>query len=54
MYRRQTSIRSGMLLAMGKDFCATEGVLGRDLGDLIMESCNKLVSTAMRESEDSD
>ncbi|KAF2499999.1 actin-like ATPase domain-containing protein [Lophium mytilinum] len=37
----QTSIRSGMLLSMGKGFLATEGTLGQDLGELIMKSCQE-------------
>ena len=35
----QTSPRGGNLLAMGKGFCATHGVEGEDLGELIMRSC---------------
>ncbi|XTI85911.1 actin-like ATPase domain-containing protein [Cenococcum geophilum] len=35
----QTSIRSGMLLEMGKGFRATEGTLGQDLSELIMRPC---------------
>ena len=35
----QTSPRSGRLLAMGKGFCATHGVEGQDLSELIMQSC---------------
>ncbi|KAI9661177.1 MAG: hypothetical protein M1821_009504 [Bathelium mastoideum] len=38
----QTSIRSGTLLQMGKGFCATHGVQGSDLGDLIMQACTKI------------
>lgn len=37
----QTSPRSGRLLAMGKGFCATDGVLGEDLGELLMTSCRE-------------
>ncbi|KAH7401071.1 hexokinase-1 [Phaeosphaeria sp. MPI-PUGE-AT-0046c] len=37
----QTSIRSANLLAMGKGFRATEGVLGQDLSELIMTPCRK-------------
>ena len=40
---RQTSIRGGTLLQMGKGFCATHGVQGHDLGDLIMQACTKIV-----------
>jgi hexokinase len=35
----QTSPRTGKLLAMGKGFCATHGVEGEDLSELIMTSC---------------
>jgi len=35
----QTSPGSGKLLAMGKGFCATHGVQGQDLSELIMRSC---------------
>jgi len=35
----QTSARSGFLLQMGKGFCATNGVQGRDLCELIMTPC---------------
>ncbi|KAI9756117.1 MAG: 18S rRNA maturation protein [Chaenotheca gracillima] len=37
----QTSIRSGTLLGMGKGFYAAHGVLGQDLGDLIMQACQR-------------
>ncbi|KAI9766417.1 MAG: hypothetical protein M1840_006523 [Geoglossum simile] len=37
----QTSIRSGNLLKMGKGFHAADDVLGRDLGELIMEACQR-------------
>ncbi|KAI4707166.1 hypothetical protein J4E89_008105 [Alternaria sp. Ai002NY15] len=37
----QTSSRSANLLAMGKGFRATEGVLGQDLSELIMAPCRK-------------
>jgi hexokinase len=37
----QTSIHSGNLMAMGKGFRATEGTLGRDLTELIMEPCRR-------------
>ncbi|KAH0558516.1 hypothetical protein GP486_004824 [Trichoglossum hirsutum] len=37
----QTSIRSGMLLDMGKGFRAAHGVLGRDLGELVMDACRR-------------
>lgn len=37
----QTCPRSGNLLAMGKGFCATHGVEGQDLSELIMRSCTK-------------
>ncbi|EON64680.1 hypothetical protein W97_03913 [Coniosporium apollinis CBS 100218] len=35
----ETSIRSGRLLDMGKGFNATMGVLGDDLGELVMRAC---------------
>jgi hexokinase len=37
----QTSPRSGKLLAMGKGFCATHGVEGQDLSELIMRACTR-------------
>ncbi|GAB7348859.1 hypothetical protein MBLNU459_g7562t1 [Dothideomycetes sp. NU459] len=37
----QTSTRSGSLLPMGKGFCATHGVEGQDLCELIMHSCRE-------------
>lgn len=37
----QTSTRSGSLLKMGKGFCATHGVEGRDLYELVMDSCEE-------------
>lgn len=37
----QTSTRSGSLLAMGKGFCATHGVEGHDLCELVMQSCRE-------------
>ncbi|KAI4657124.1 uncharacterized protein J4E79_007740 [Alternaria viburni] len=37
----QTSSRSANLLAMGKGFRATEGVLGQDLSELIMAPCRR-------------
>jgi hypothetical protein len=40
---RQTSIRSGILLEMGKGFRATNGILGEDIGELIMRACTKRV-----------
>jgi hexokinase len=38
---RQTSLRSGRLQGMGKNFLAAHGLLGQDLGDLIQASCSK-------------
>jgi hexokinase len=38
---RQTSLRSGLLLGMGKGFQAAHGLLGKDLGDLIQDSCSR-------------
>ncbi|TVY59411.1 Hexokinase-1 [Lachnellula suecica] len=37
----QTSLRSGLLLGMGKGFLAAHGLLGKDLGDLIQDSCSR-------------
>ncbi|KAF2453365.1 hypothetical protein BDY21DRAFT_374931 [Lineolata rhizophorae] len=37
----QTSIRNAMLLEMGKGFRATPGLLGHDLGDLVMQACRR-------------
>jgi len=37
----QTSTKSGHLLQMGKGFAATNGLQGRDLGELIMNPCTK-------------
>ncbi|KAH7045890.1 hypothetical protein B0J12DRAFT_576898 [Macrophomina phaseolina] len=36
---QQTSIRSGILLGMGKGFRATNGVHRKDLGGLVMQAC---------------
>ncbi|KAI2062593.1 N-acetylglucosamine kinase 1 [Ophidiomyces ophidiicola] len=37
----QTSIRSGKVIAMGKGFRCSDGTVGDDLRDLIMEACQK-------------
>lgn len=37
----QTSLRSGLLLEMGKGFLAAQGLLGQDLGDLLQEACKR-------------
>jgi len=37
----QTSTGTGTLLAMGKGFYASHGVLGQDIGSLIMQACRK-------------
>ncbi|KAI5204792.1 hexokinase-1 [Aureobasidium subglaciale] len=37
----QTSTRSGCILTMGKGFCATHGVEGQDLYELLMSSCRQ-------------
>ncbi|TAQ83264.1 hypothetical protein B7494_g8413 [Chlorociboria aeruginascens] len=37
----QTSLRSGLLQGMGKGFLAVHGLLGKDLGDLIQDSCSR-------------
>ncbi|EHL03120.1 putative Hexokinase-1 [Glarea lozoyensis 74030] len=38
----QTSLRSGLLQEMGKNFLAAHGLIGRDLGDIIQESCSRI------------
>jgi hexokinase len=43
IYCRQTSIRSGILLEMGKGFSASQGILGDDISKLIEQSCRKRV-----------
>ena len=43
---RQTSARTGKLLSMGKGFQASHGVLGLEIGDLIMLACQKKVCLA--------
>lgn len=35
----QTSIRSGLMIGMGKGFCCSNGTVGMDLGQLIAEAC---------------
>ncbi|CAC9890933.1 hexokinase-1 [Aureobasidium pullulans] len=37
----QTSTRSGSLLTMGKGFCATHGVEGQDIYELLMDACRQ-------------
>ncbi|TVY48637.1 Hexokinase [Lachnellula occidentalis] len=37
----QTSLRSGLILGMGKGFLAAHGLLGKDLGDIIQDSCSR-------------
>ncbi|KAL3420881.1 hexokinase [Phlyctema vagabunda] len=37
----QTSLRSGLLQNMGKNFMAAHGILGDDLGDLIQGACTR-------------
>lgn len=37
----QTSTRSGRVIAMGKGFLCSNGTVGDDLNDLIMEACSK-------------
>lgn len=39
----QTSRKSGAVLGMGKGFFASQGVLGQDLGELIMQACRRKV-----------
>ncbi|KAG0649611.1 Hexokinase I [Hyphodiscus hymeniophilus] len=38
---QQTSLRSGLLLGMGKGFLSAHGLLGQDLGDLIQDACSR-------------
>lgn len=42
----QTSRSSGAVLGMGKGFSASQGVLGQDLGELIMQACRRKVCYA--------
>lgn len=44
---RQTSIRSGIVLGMGKGFLCSESVKGRDLGDAIQQGFDRAVSTVV-------
>ncbi|RDW66335.1 phosphotransferase-2 [Coleophoma cylindrospora] len=37
----QTSLRSGLVLGMGKNFMAAHGLIGQDLGDLIQNACSR-------------
>ncbi|THV48426.1 hypothetical protein BGAL_0249g00110 [Botrytis galanthina] len=37
----QTSLKGGLLMGMGKGFCAADGLIGKDLGNLIEDSCLK-------------
>lgn len=37
----QTSLRSGLVQIMGKNFMAAEGLLGQDLGDIIQDACTR-------------
>ncbi|KAG2412605.1 hexokinase [Aspergillus terreus] len=37
----QTSISSGLVIHMGKGFLCSNGTLGQELGDLIVQSCRK-------------
>ncbi|KAF4125598.1 hexokinase [Geosmithia morbida] len=39
---RQTSLRSGRLLGMGKSFKASRGLVGQDLGKIIESSCKTM------------
>ena len=45
--RRQTSIRSGTVLGMGKGFLCSDSVKGRDLGDAIQQGFVQAVSNPM-------
>ena len=42
---RQTSVRSGRILSMGKGFRCSETVLGRDLGEVLTQACRRAVSS---------
>ena len=42
MLRRQTSLKGGLLLPMGKGFLACNGLIGQNVGDIISLSCRKL------------
>src|SRR5690348_16573200 len=44
---RQTSMSSGILLEMGKGFNASVGVLGQDLGDLLLQACKRKVGDTL-------
>lgn len=37
----QTSVRSGLLIHMGKGFLCSNGTVGQELGELIVQSCRK-------------
>jgi hypothetical protein len=50
----QTSVRSGKLLEMGKGFCASDGLLGEDLADIITRCCKKRVRLAKHTHQDTD
>lgn len=39
LFPRQTSLAGGKLQGMGKGFCACDGLLGRDLGDIVRTAC---------------
>ncbi len=43
MLCRQTSIRSGNVLGMGKGFWCSDVVKGHDLGDIITQACQRAV-----------
>jgi hypothetical protein len=45
---RQTSMRGGTVLQMGKGFHAAQGLQGYDLGDLITQACTKKVRKRKR------
>ena len=49
----QTSIRSGNILGMGKNFICSSAVKGHDLGEMITQACNRavgIVSTILQNS----
>ena len=40
---RQTSMTSGIILEMGKGFNASVGILGQDIGTLLLDACKRKV-----------
>jgi len=46
----QTSIRSGNVLGMGKGFWCSDVVRGHDLGDVIIQACQRAVREPLTDS----